>query len=86
MYAGPLISDLTGPEKISDNVVEHDVRTADAARMYGMNLRTWRDDPFVTATYSTTQIDDLATGLDHLKNSKTTGEIEWGLRQVAYRK
>jgi SAM-dependent methyltransferase len=87
MYAGPLVSDLknNGLRKTTDAVVEHAVSTADAARMYGMNLQTWRDDPYVTTTYSTQQIDDLATGLDALTTSTRSGEIEWGLRQVAYR-
>src|SRR4029079_7010531 len=53
MYAGPLITELTALAKVSDAVVEHDVRTADAARMYSMNLQTWREDPFVTSTYET---------------------------------
>lgn len=84
MYAGPLITDLSGAEKASDTLVQHVVATADAARMYSMNLRTWRDDPFVESTYSKQEIDELATGLGQLTTSTKTGEIEWGLRQVAY--
>jgi SAM-dependent methyltransferase len=84
MYAGPLIAELAGATKVSDTVVEHEVTTADAARMYSMNLRNWRNDPFVENAYSTEAIDDLAAGLDELTRSSATHEIEWGLRQVAY--
>jgi SAM-dependent methyltransferase len=86
MYAGPLVADLRGPEKLNDKVVEHVVSTADAARMYSMNLQTWRDDPYVQRTYSTEQITELATGLQELKASRRTDEIEWGLRQLTYRR
>jgi SAM-dependent methyltransferase len=86
MYAGPFVSNLSGPEKIADRVVEHVVSTADAARMYSMNLQTWRDDPYVRGTYSPEQITELANGLQELKASRRTDEIEWGLRQLTYRR
>ena len=86
MYAGPLISNLTGANKASDAVVQHEVSTADAARMYSMNLNTWRDDPYITETYDTDHINDLARALAELTTSTKTGEIEWGLRQVSYRR
>ncbi len=86
MYAGPLISGLSGQDwrPISDRIVPVDVVTADAARMYSMNLAVWRDDPYVVNNYDTSQIDDLAAGLDELTRSSAAGEITWGLRQVAY--
>ncbi len=58
-------------EKTSDEVVEHDVSTSDAARMYSMNLKTWRDDSYVRETYEPAQIDGLAdlvaVARDHLE-------------------
>ena len=86
MYAGPLISELSGEDwgPISDRTVRVDVATADAARMYSMNLAVWRDDPYVVNTYERSAIDDLAAGLDDLTRSSAAGEITWGLRQVAY--
>src|SRR4029079_7748433 len=70
MYAGPFVSELSGPEKIADTVIQHVVSTADAARMYSMNLQTWRDDPYVQETYSSERITELATGLQELKASR----------------
>jgi trans-aconitate 2-methyltransferase len=88
MYAGPLISDLGGEDwhRRSDVVRHVDVSTADAARMYVMNLANWREDPFVVEAYDRSAIDDLAAGLEALARSPATGEISWGLRQVAYQK
>jgi hypothetical protein len=88
MYAGPLVSGLSGNgwKKTSDQVIQHEVRTKDAARMYSMNLQNWRDDPFVTKTHSNEAIADLATGLNELTTSTETAEIEWGLRQLTYGK
>jgi SAM-dependent methyltransferase len=83
---GPYITGLVGDgwRQRSDTLRRYAVATADAARMYAMNLATWRHDRFVADTYDPATIDDLATGLDQLTRSSTTDEIEWGLRQVVY--
>ena len=83
---GPYITGLGGEGwgPRSDTLCRYDVTTADAARMYAMNLATWRHDPFVVDTYETATIDDLAAGLNELTRSSATHEIEWGLRQVVY--
>jgi SAM-dependent methyltransferase len=85
---GPRISGLSGAgwRERSSEVREHPVATADAARMYAMNLTTWRHDPFVVENYDKAVLDDLAAGLDGLTSAETTGEISWGLRQVVYEK
>jgi trans-aconitate 2-methyltransferase len=80
MYAGPRIAALPGVR--TSRVRDVDVRTADAARMFLMNLRTWRTDPFIVETYPTEEIDELASALEGLTTSDATGEIDWGLRQV----
>jgi trans-aconitate 2-methyltransferase len=86
MYAGPLVADLTGDgwARRSTTLRRLGVATADAARMYALNLTTWRDDPFVVDTYDRAAVDELAAGLDNLSRSAATDEITWGLRQVAY--
>jgi trans-aconitate 2-methyltransferase len=83
---GPRIVGLSGAGWGQRSTVlrRHPVPTAHAARMYAMNLATWRDDPFVTANYDTETIDDLAEDLEKLTSSATTDGIEWGLRQVVY--
>jgi trans-aconitate 2-methyltransferase len=88
MYAGPLVADLEGPgwARRSTTLRQVEVATADAARMYGLNLTTWRDDPYVVDAYEPVAVDDLAAGLDALCRSTATDEITWGLRQVAYKR
>jgi trans-aconitate 2-methyltransferase len=83
---GPRIVGLSGEgwRRRSNTFRRYDVTTADAARMYSMNLATWRRDPFVLANHDSSAIDDLASGLDELTHSSSEGEITWGLRQVAY--
>ena len=85
---GPRISGLAGDgwNQRSSVVRRYPVATADAAAMYAMNLATWRHDPFVVKNYDPATIDELAAGLADLTASTTTGEIEWGLRQVAYQR
>jgi trans-aconitate 2-methyltransferase len=83
---GPYITGLGGDgwRPRSGALRRYGVATADAARMYAMNLTTWRHNSFVVDNYDAAIIDDLATGLAELTTSTATGEIEWGLRQVAY--
>jgi trans-aconitate 2-methyltransferase len=80
MYAGTRIGGLDGVR--TSRVREVEVRTGDAARMFVMNLRTWRSDPFIVDTYPAEEIDELAAALDDLATSDAVGEIDWGLRQV----
>jgi SAM-dependent methyltransferase len=83
---GPSIAGLSGEgwQQRSNELRDYPVATADAARMYAMNLATWRHDPFVVENYEQVVLDDLAAGLDELTRASTTGEIAWGLRQVVY--
>ena len=85
---GPRIGELSGDgwRQRWNHLREYPVGTADAARMYALNLATWRHDPFISATYDSAVIDDLASGLDELTRSPATDEITWGLRQVVYQR
>ena len=81
MYAGPRIGALDG---VASSVVEtYPVATADAARMFAMNLDVWRHDEFIRSTYPSSTIDHLGGELRELCESDATDEIVWGLRQVA---
>jgi len=54
-----------------------------AARLFAMNIRTWRHNAFVQATCATAEIDDLQRRLDELAAQPTDRrEIEWRLRQL----
>jgi SAM-dependent methyltransferase len=85
MYAGPVIERMTegdGWRKAASRLVEHLVPVELAARMYGMNLRTWRHDPAITAMCSEDSLDRLANDLD--ERARSTGDplVRWGLRQA----
>jgi hypothetical protein len=87
MYAGPIVDSLRhGPgwQQAASNVSVVPVATSAAARMYSMNLATWRDDPHIRERHTPDAIDQLARDLDALTESAGTGEITWGVRQVVY--
>ena len=87
MYAGPIVAGLAGgptwPQAASI-LQTLEVPTAAAARMYWMNLMTWRHDPFVAARHQPDEIDGLARDLAALTESAADSEICWGLRQVVF--
>lgn len=61
------------------------VSTARAARMFSLNVASWRHQPFVQQRYPVSMIDQLEHELQELAETSTrTGDIEWGMRQLAY--
>jgi trans-aconitate 2-methyltransferase len=87
MYAGPLVDPLrAGPgwRQVSSEVRVVPVRTADAARMFVMNVVTWRTHDHVREHHSEAEIERLAHDLEALTRSSATGEITWGMRQMVY--
>jgi hypothetical protein len=60
------------------------VPVAEAARLYGMNLATWRDDPHVVEHHPAGVIDRLATDLAGLAADPDAGTITWGVRQAVF--
>lgn len=58
--------------------------TAKVARLFGMNLATWRHDPWVVAHVPVAVLDGLAAGLDRLATVDRRDEIVWRQRQVVY--
>lgn len=53
------------------------------AKMFSINLGTWREDEFVWDNHSGEELDRLAADLSDLTASWERGEIRWGLRQIA---
>jgi SAM-dependent methyltransferase len=87
MYAGPIVDRMhAGPGWLQASGCVRTVRvtTADAARMYLMNLTTWRDDAHIRDRYDASEVDRLARDLSDLSTSSASGEITWGLRQVVF--
>jgi trans-aconitate 2-methyltransferase len=76
MYAGPLIEPLGG------RCVEIVVDGAVAARMYGLNLVTWRGDALARGLATAAELDRVAAGLDDLARRPGTTAVRWVMRQV----
>ena len=87
MYAGPIVDGIragSGWLQRSSVVRVFPVATSAAARMFSMNLTTWRDDPHIRAQHSPDAIERLARDLGALTESSDTGDITWGIRQAVY--
>ena len=88
-YAGPIIDAMPSPEGVAR--ARSDLRlvavtTADAARMYGMNLANWRDDPHIAQRCTADELDGLAARLVELARDARGSDITWGIRQIAFRR
>jgi SAM-dependent methyltransferase len=78
MYAGPILAQLGG-----GRCPEVDVDAAAAARMYGMNLATWRHEARRRDLAGDAELDRLADDLAELAEGPPGGEVvHWVLRQL----
>jgi trans-aconitate 2-methyltransferase len=87
MYAGPIVSGLVAGDgwvRRSSGVRVLTVDVADAARLYGMNLTTWRNDPHIVEHHPVATIDRLASDLATLAADPDAGRITWGVRQAVF--
>jgi SAM-dependent methyltransferase len=87
MYAGPIVANVRdGPgwAQRASTVRTVPVGTAAAARMFAMNVATWRDDTHIREHYAADDIEQLRRALATLTHSAATGDIEWGMRQTVY--
>lgn len=87
IHAGPVVAEVTGGEgwrRVASEVRTWPVPEPQAARMFAMNLATWRADPLATARYAPAALDELAAALDDLSSSDSTGAVVWRIRQVAF--
>jgi trans-aconitate 2-methyltransferase len=87
MYAGPRLAAMReGPgwRQRSSAVRAVPVAAPTAARIYAMNLMTWREDPQIRDHHSVDSLDALARDLAALTQSTSADQITWGVRQLAY--
>jgi SAM-dependent methyltransferase len=54
-----------------------------AARMFAMNLETWRDRPEVAASHAAEELDAMAAALERVAQGEREATITWRLRQLA---
>lgn len=87
MRAGPLLAGLTASAALRQRfarVAEVPVPTAQAARMFAMNVAAWGDRPVALGLCDRASLRSLAAGLTELTSSAADGEITWGMHQAAY--
>jgi SAM-dependent methyltransferase len=87
LQVGAITRDLPAPrgtKLISSEISEVRPPTAVVARLYGMNLATWRRDPFVVEQISPDRIERIARGLAELEHSDGSNELTFRNRQVVY--
>ena len=90
LYVGPLLEampDPVGLQRRSSKLATVVPAAWQAAEMFLMNLRVWRDEPFVRESYGERTLSNLESDLAILAESgRSSGEIVWGLRQLAYQR
>jgi hypothetical protein len=89
LYAGPglaRLADAAGVDQLSSKVARLAVPTPEAARMFRLNLRSLRDEPWVKAHRTDEQLARLDARLNELSHASTSSALTWMLRQVALRR
>ncbi|MBV8452993.1 MAG: class I SAM-dependent methyltransferase [Deltaproteobacteria bacterium] len=90
LYAGRFIADLNPPGGLKCTFSElHSipVRNCDAARMFALNLNTWKGSEFVRTNYSPGFIRELENDLAEIAAIESPAkEIAWEMRQSAWLK
>lgn len=88
LYIGPLLDQQqvgNGLKRRMSRVYHLPVSTKQAATMFSMNVPSWKNQPLVQECYETSTIERLEQDLRELaEHSTSEGEIEWGMRQIAY--
>jgi trans-aconitate 2-methyltransferase len=88
LYIGPLLDKLqigNGLRRRVSRVYDLPVSTVQAATLFYLNIQSWKNQPFIQGHYPVSMIEQLEHNLRELVETSTSeGEIEWGLRQLAY--
>ena len=88
LYIGPLLDKLqmgNGLRRCVSRVYHLPVSTMQAATLFYLNIHSWKNQPFIQGHYAAGMIEQLEYDLrEPVETSTSEGEIEWGLRQLAY--
>jgi trans-aconitate 2-methyltransferase len=58
-----------------------------AARLHALNLRTWRQNPFIVCNVDAAELDHLGDSLDALASgARQAAPVRWRMAQVIFRK
>ena len=73
--------------RLQSRLARVSVTTQVAARMFSMNIQTWKDNAFVRQNYSAASIRQLKEALLRLADKPGSDKgIEWNLRQLLYQR
>ena len=89
LYIGAQIASSAPPDvtPIVNETRIVEVGNCDAAGMFVMNMRGWKDGEFVRAHYSRGEMEQLEHALGSIAAGEKSGrEIVWEMRQVAWRR
>jgi trans-aconitate 2-methyltransferase len=88
LYIGPSLDkqQIThGLQQRMNRIYHLPVSTKQAATMFSLNIRSWKDQPFIQQMYAASTIDELEHNLQALVVTSTAiDEIEWSMRQIVY--
>lgn len=88
LYVGPFLDQQKvggGLQRLMSRVYHLPVSTKQAATLFSLNIRTWKDNPFIREHYAASKIEQIERDLRELADHATgEGEIEWGMRQIVY--
>jgi trans-aconitate 2-methyltransferase len=90
LYAGRLVADLNLQGELKPMMSELrplTIRSRDAARMFVLNLRAWKESKFIWTNYSRASVVDLEQALTEIAAGESSSRnIEWEMRQRAWLK
>ncbi len=88
LYVGPRLDAMPAPDALvrrSSRVANAAVTNNLAAKMFSMNIQTWKHNAFVQQNHSPASIRQLQENLTDLAATSTSTQgITWRLRQIAY--
>lgn len=87
LYVGRTLHAMkSGPQlrRLTSRLAQFSLTISEAAAMFLMNLRSWRDDPFIRATYAENAISELEQQLCVLAESTEREHVRWHLRQMTF--
>jgi trans-aconitate 2-methyltransferase len=88
LYAGQPLGILKIPpglKQVTNELRPLAVSNSDAARMFSLNMRAWKDNDFIRANYSRYSINDLEQNLTEVfQQGPSSGETRWEMRQIAW--
>ena len=90
LYIGPVLNGLRDTATLkrrTSQIRRLQVTSENAAKMFFLNMQTWKQHPFIEANYSSDLIRELEGDLEVLMQESTRKmEIEWGLRQLVFQR